>query len=110
MTGDAQTDPEDSDMVAGESLKGAGATQTVAGDSSRASGEAQTVAGEAATVSGGAQQLTGRPCFRLLRSLGVPQFGRFGTNCEEESWLATRTASPRTPKQCHAGSDSRIKP
>ncbi len=97
-------------MVAGESLKGAGATQTVAGDSSRASGEAQTVAGEAATVSGGAQQLTGRPCFRLLRSLGVPQFGRFGTNCEEESWLATRTASPRTPKQCHAGSDSRIKP
>lgn len=110
MAGDAQTDSEDSDMVAGESLKGTGATQTVAGDSSRASGEAQTVAGEAATVSGGVQQLTGWPCWRLLSSLGVPQFGRFGTNSEEESWLATRTTSPRTPEQCHAGSHSRIKP
>lgn len=78
--------------------------------SSLHSGEAQTVAGEAATVSGGAQQLTGWPCWRLLRSLDRPLFGRLGTNCKEESWLATRNASPRTPKQCHTGSCSRIKP
>ncbi len=41
---------------------------------------------------------------------GMPLFGRFGTNSAKESWLATHTASPRTPKQCHAGSYSRIKP
>ena len=55
-------------------------------------------------------QVRWSPCLRLLRSLGVPLFGRFGTNSEEERWLATRTASPKTPKQCHAGSYSRIKP
>ena len=110
MAGDAPTDSGDTDTVAGESLTVAGATQTVAGDSSLHSGEAQTVAGEAATVSGGAQQLTGWPCWRLLRSLDRPLFGRLGTNCKEESWLATRNASPKTPKQCHTGSCSRIKP
>ena len=53
---------------------------------------------------------TKRRTGRAQWSAGAHCLAALGQTVRRRSQLATRTASPKTPRQCHAGSYSRIKP